>query len=62
MLAVIKHQKYINVHATKVEKHTHVVQLTANHTLAVENDLLNTSTCMVNLTYLQLDLNTLDSS
>ena len=55
MLAVIKHQKYFNVHARKVEKHTHVVQLTANHTLALENDLLNTSTCMVNLTYLQLD-------
>ena len=59
MLAVIKYQKYINVHvnvhARKAETHTHVIQLTANHTLAFENDLLNIPTCMINFTYLQLD-------
>ena len=31
------------------------IQLTANHTLALENSLLNTLTCMVDLTCLQLD-------
>ena len=35
---------------------------TVNHILALENDLLNTLTCMVNLTGLQLDQNILNSS
>ena len=32
-----------------------VFQLTVNHTLALENTLLNTLTCMADLTYLTLD-------
>ena len=36
--------------------HTCVIQITVNHTLALESSLLNTPMCMINLTCLQLDL------
>ena len=39
--------------------HTRVIQLTVNHTLALENSLLNTLTCMVDL---QLDQTILNNS
>ena len=44
--------------------HMHVIQLTVNHTLALENSLLmlNTLTCMDDLTCLQLDQTILNSS
>ena len=45
----------------KAEMHMSVILLTVNHTLALENDLLNIP-CMVNLTALQLDQNILNSS
>ena len=31
ILAVIKYQKYINVHTKKAEMHMRIVQLTVNH-------------------------------
>ena len=42
--------------------HMRDIQLTANHTLALENSLLNTLTCIVDLTCLQLDQTILNSS
>ena len=41
----------------KAQMRTNVIQRTLNSTLALENDLLNIPTCMVNLTFLQLDQN-----
>ena len=41
---------------------TRVFQLTVNHTLALENTLLNTLTCMADLTYLTLDPTILNSN
>ena len=57
MLAVIILQKYFNVHTPlrKAVTDTRVIQLTINHTLALENTLLNTLTWMVDLTCLKLD-------
>ena len=34
---------------------THVIQLTVNHILAIENTLLNTLTCMADFTCPKLD-------
>ena len=41
----------------KAQMHINVIQCTLNSTLAFENDLLSIPTCMVNLTFLQLDQN-----
>ena len=41
---------------------TRVIRLTGNHTLALENSLLNTLTFMVDLTCLQLDQTTSNGS
>ena len=59
MLAAIKHQKYIDVHPKK-QKHSSMF-CKSN----LENDLLNTPTCLVILTCnncFQLDRNILNSS
>ena len=47
MLAAIKCQKYVDADLKKAEKHMHV---TVNYTLALENNLMNTPTYMLNLT------------
>ena len=49
ILAAIKHWNYINSHPKKSEMQMSIIQLTVNHNLALENDLLNTPTYMANL-------------
>ena len=46
MSAAIKCQKYIDADLMikKTEKHMHVIQVTINYTLALENDMINTPT------------------
>ena len=55
MLITMKHLKISMCTQRKAQLHTNVIQCTLNSILALENDLLSTPTCMVNLTFLQLD-------
>ena len=64
MLAAIKHQKHIDVQPKrKVETHTCGIKLTVNHTAVLENNLLNTPTCMViKLVFTLIEIRRLNSS
>ena len=66
MLAAIKHQKHIDVQPKrKVETHMCGIKLTVNHdhTVALENNLLNTPTCMViKLVFTLIEIRRLNSS
>ena len=55
MLITMKHLITSICTQRKAQIYTNVIQRTLN--LAVENELLSNPTCMVNLTFLQLDQN-----
>ena len=58
----ILHKLYQYAPLRKAVMDTCAIQLTVNHTLALEYTLLNTLTCMVDFTCLKLDQNILNSS
>ena len=57
MLITMKHLKISMCTQRKAQMCTNVIQRTLNSTLALKNDFLSIPTCIVNLTFLQLDQN-----
>ena len=55
MLITMKHLKISMCTQRKAQLHTNVIQRTLNSVFTLENDLLSTPTCMVNLNFLLLD-------